>query len=91
MHSLWTIYRPHYQRILAEAAASEGAQFVFDAKITNADSETGTVNLSDGRRLQAHLIVGADGLLSLTKAFPKLSICRYMVQNSIQHTRMPRR
>ena len=58
---LWTIYRPDYQRILAEAAKSEGAEFVFSAKVKVADADTGIVELVDGRRFEADLIVGADG------------------------------
>ena len=58
---LWTIYRPDYQRILAEAAKSEGAEFFFSAKVKDADKDTGIVSLFDGRRFEADLIVGADG------------------------------
>ena len=79
---LWTIYRPDYQRILAETAASEGAEFVFSAKVQKADADSGTVDLDDGRQFQADLIVGADGLLGPNKWIPQLTFYRHMVQGA---------
>lgn len=61
--SLWTIYRPDYQRILADAAISEGAEFFFSAKVLEANADRGIVHLHDGRQLEADLVVGADGKL----------------------------
>ena len=61
IYRLWTIFRPDYQRLLADAATSEGAEFMFSAKVKRADPDTGVVDLFDGRRMEGDLIVGADG------------------------------
>ncbi|KAF2165870.1 hypothetical protein M409DRAFT_23602 [Zasmidium cellare ATCC 36951] len=65
---LWTIYRPDYQRILAEAAMSSGAKFTFSAKVEKVDSETGAVELRYGREFRGDLVVGADGVWSKVRS-----------------------
>ncbi|KAL9080964.1 MAG: hypothetical protein Q9157_000374 [Trypethelium eluteriae] len=74
---LWTIYRPHYQQLLAESAVSHGAELVFSAKAVKVDADTGTVYTTDGRCFKADLIVGADGIWS--KARAGIASCRDIV------------
>ena len=74
---LWTIYRPHYQKLLAEGAVSHGAEFVFSAKAMTVNSNTGTVSTTDGRHFTSDLIIGADGIWS--KARSGISSCRDIV------------
>lgn len=44
---------------------SAGAKFTFSAKVDKVDSETGIVELRDGREISGDLVVGADGLMLL--------------------------
>ena len=50
------------------------------------DADTGIVDLNDCRRIQADLIVGADGLLGFSKPIPELTFYRHLVQSASQYT-----
>ena len=57
----WNIHRADYQNVLAKAAEKYGAKLIFSADVVNVDVDTATVRLSDGREMNADVIVGADG------------------------------
>ena len=61
-HSYWQIYRPDFQKLLAEGALGYGAQIQFDAKVMVVDVEAGSVILSDGTILTVDLVICADGM-----------------------------
>jgi 2-polyprenyl-6-methoxyphenol hydroxylase-like FAD-dependent oxidoreductase len=59
----YAILRTHLHRTLADAAVAEGAEIVTDSPVREATPDGGLV-LDSGRRLQADLVIGADGVNS---------------------------
>jgi salicylate hydroxylase len=60
------IHRAQMVRVLGEAAQAAGAQLRFEAPVTAVHPEAGAVELAD-QVLRADLIIGADGLHSVTR------------------------
>jgi salicylate hydroxylase len=60
----WLIHRADYQKILYDAAVEAGVHFSLGCHVESVDDNEATIMLRDGRRLQADLIVGADGIRS---------------------------
>jgi hypothetical protein len=67
------IHRADYQVLLYEAAKQSGATIVLGAVVDHVDERAPAVTLQDGRRIEADLIVGADGISSFYY-FPFLSL-----------------
>lgn len=57
------------QETFAEVAAERGVEIVFNSKVTSIDKSNSAVILKDGTRMEADLIVGADGKYSSLKSF----------------------
>jgi len=64
----WTVYRPDFQDLLAEAAAKEGVKIRCGCRVRSVDDETGSLTLEDGTTETADLIIGADGIRSRTRS-----------------------
>jgi geranylgeranyl reductase family protein len=60
--------RARFDLALVEAAAARGAEVIDGAPVSAVDPLAGTVTLSDGRRLSARVIIGADGAPSVCRA-----------------------
>ncbi|CAK3781154.1 FAD NAD(P)-binding domain-containing [Lecanosticta acicola] len=61
----WQVYRPDFQRLLAEACYREGPskiRFVFNARVKSLSLETSTIHFSDDSSVSADLIIAAGGL-----------------------------
>lgn len=70
----WNINRKDYQRVLADAAQSDGVKIIFGVDITHIDVDTCTITCSDSRKFHANVIIGADGMKSVVRQhIPKLS------------------
>lgn len=68
-HPFWMVHRARLHAALLEAAtAAEGpgspTEVHLNARVTTIDSDLGAVQTADGRRFDADLIVGADGVRS---------------------------
>jgi 2-polyprenyl-6-methoxyphenol hydroxylase-like FAD-dependent oxidoreductase len=59
----YAILRTHLHRTLANTAIAAGAEIVTDSPVREATADGGLV-LANGRRLQADLVIGADGVNS---------------------------
>ncbi|KAK8105666.1 uncharacterized protein PG998_003860 [Apiospora kogelbergensis] len=61
-----------YQSVLLSEAIRDGAEVMLDAEVIGVEqsqSTRQTVSLKDGRRIEADVVVGADGLWSLMREF----------------------
>jgi salicylate hydroxylase len=58
---VWTCSRFGFQKVFRQVAEERGIKVEFSTTIENVDVETTTVVLPDGRKLDADLIIGADG------------------------------
>ncbi|KAK4495324.1 hypothetical protein PRZ48_013655 [Zasmidium cellare] len=63
----WQVYRPDFQRLLAEAVERKQAQgadvkILFNQRVQHVDHATGTITFQDGRTSPADLVIAADGL-----------------------------
>lgn len=65
---LWCLHRAQLQQALASRAKSLGAEIRLNARVSHVDPDMGTVELESGEIVQGQLIVGADGLWSVTRA-----------------------
>ncbi|EEP76553.1 conserved hypothetical protein [Uncinocarpus reesii 1704] len=63
----WLIHRADYQRILFDAAKEAGAKILLGTPVDSIDERAPAAILTDGRRLVADLIIGADGIRSKTR------------------------
>ena len=63
----WLVHRIDYQQVLARAAIELGVVIEFDKKVRSADTGNRVVHLHDGTAVQADLIIGADGIHSVTR------------------------
>lgn len=64
VHRYWLIHRADYQKILYDAAIKAGVHFSLGCHVEGVDEKETTLILKDGQRLQADLIIGADGIRS---------------------------
>lgn len=60
--------RNRYDVYWLSKALSAGAVLMAPAKVVQVDPETGHLTLSDGRRIRAELIIGADGVASKVRS-----------------------
>lgn len=56
------VYRPLYQRVLYEGAIREGVEVRFDSRVEVVDEKSPSITLSTGEKIEADLIIGADGV-----------------------------
>ncbi|KAH6675743.1 hypothetical protein B0J14DRAFT_538320 [Halenospora varia] len=63
----WGFSRFKLQEMLAKAAGERGVKISFGCEVTGVDTDATSVTLKDGRVLKADLIVGADGIHSITR------------------------
>jgi 2-polyprenyl-6-methoxyphenol hydroxylase-like FAD-dependent oxidoreductase len=63
--------------VFRKVAEERGVNIEFSAPIETVDIEKTIVVLRDGRRLEADLIIGADGEEWLSSTFDHLSLTRY--------------
>ncbi|KAL1966637.1 hypothetical protein VTN77DRAFT_4048 [Rasamsonia byssochlamydoides] len=66
-HPYWLIHRADYQALLYEAAKQAGATVILGTMVDRVDARAPAVILQDGRRIEADVIVGADGIRSRTR------------------------
>lgn len=59
--SYWQIFRPDFQRVLAEHAVGLGVEIQYDCRVFNVDCENGSLGLESGLKLNSDLIICADG------------------------------
>jgi salicylate hydroxylase len=57
----WQIYRPDFQKVLAEGALKAGAKILFGKHVVQMDTEEGYVKLEDGTSLTGDVVICADG------------------------------
>lgn len=70
----WLVHRIDYQQVLARAATELGVTIVFDKKVGSVDALKQVIHLQDGSAEKADLIIGADGIHSITrKSIPALT------------------
>lgn len=55
------MYRPDFQKLLADGALKAGARIEYSSHVTDMDVEKGSIILGDGVTIAADLIVCADG------------------------------
>lgn len=61
MHRYWQIYRPDFQKLLADGAVKAGAKIEYGSAVRDVDVENGSLTLGDGLTITADLVVCADG------------------------------
>lgn len=84
---IWTCSRFGYQKVFRQAAEERGITVEFSAPIETVDIENTIVVLRDGRRMQADLIVGADGKYVCQCIEFHLMIYRDRLDDSTTHSR----
>ena len=62
-----TLKRSALADVLAREASGRGAQVRYGARVASVDAAAGAVVLQDGERLEADVVVGADGVRSLVR------------------------
>lgn len=86
----WAITRPRLHAILAAAAADSGVEVVTGSRATGADP-AGALLLEDGTRLEADLVVGADGAGSAVRnSLPALKQERRRYSDGVCRLLIPR-
>ncbi|KAH8676586.1 hypothetical protein BGZ60DRAFT_526026 [Tricladium varicosporioides] len=63
----WGFSRFKLQEMLVKVARERGVSISFGSEVTGVDTYTTSVTLKDGRVLKADLIIGADGIHSITR------------------------
>ncbi|KAK7885859.1 hypothetical protein LTR67_010211 [Exophiala xenobiotica] len=63
----WLIHRADYQLVLYKAALAAGVLVHLNSRVVSVDESAPSVMLRDGRKLFADLVVGADGIRSVTR------------------------
>ena len=68
----WQVYRPDFQKLLAEgvekvkaslpADSEQRIQILYNQRVKTVDHETGTITFENGRTESADLVIAADGL-----------------------------
>jgi 2-polyprenyl-6-methoxyphenol hydroxylase-like FAD-dependent oxidoreductase len=58
----WTVHRADYQQVLYEGAKDKGVIIRLGSRVVSVDDEHTAVVLQSGERVEADLIVGADGM-----------------------------
>ena len=58
----WSIFRPDFQRVLAESAVREGVAIHYGRTVVDIDPYAGSVDLGSGREESADVIICADGM-----------------------------
>ena len=64
----WLIHRADFQRLLYDAAISQGAKVFLGSPVASVDTSVPSVTLVTGETLKADVVVGADGIRSKTRA-----------------------
>ena len=73
----WLVHRIDYQQVLARAATELGVIVEFDKKVRSVDAVKQLIHLQDGSAVKADLIIGADGIHSITRtSIPALTDVR---------------
>lgn len=62
------IHRADYHEVLLDEATRLGAEITLNAKVTKVELDAGVVTLENGRIVTADVVVGADGLWSVSRA-----------------------
>lgn len=79
MSRYWQIYRPDCQRLLADGARKAGATIEYCREVLKVDAEQGTVYLTDGKIIEADIVVCADGIGKSSGPFN-------LIANGARHT-----
>jgi 2-methyl-3-hydroxypyridine 5-carboxylic acid dioxygenase len=86
----WAITRPKLHALLAEAARAAGVEIVTGSRAVGAEP-SGVLLLADGTRLEADLVVGADGAGSAVRnSLPDLTQERKKYQDGVCRVLIPR-
>lgn len=85
-----TFLRRHLHRVLAERAASLGVEIVTSSPVTGATPE-GELQMADGSRLKADLVVAADGVRSAVRESLRLTRRMVDLQDGCLRHLVPRR
>lgn len=84
----YRISRQHLVNVLADAARERGVEMVVGSEVSGATAEGGLV-LGDGRRLEADLVVGADGVNSRVRDALGLRAERTLLPDGAMRLVMP--
>ncbi|CZR68717.1 uncharacterized protein PAC_18616 [Phialocephala subalpina] len=66
-YPFYTIHRADYQQVLWETAKEKGVTLHLGCRVVSVEDETTTVVLRSGERIEADLIIGADGVKSTVR------------------------
>jgi 2-polyprenyl-6-methoxyphenol hydroxylase-like FAD-dependent oxidoreductase len=83
------VRRPMYQRFLYEAAVREGVKVRFGCRVESISDPSLSITLSSGEKIEADLIVGADGESIPFSSFNQIKMLRF--PHRYQVNRAPRR
>lgn len=75
------MYRPDFQKLLADGAVKAGAKIEYNSAVTDIDVETGSLTLANGSTATADLIVCVDGKDPMHHSLRGLLI--YILRHSI--------
>ena len=85
----WRIGRRHLIEVLSARAARAGVEIVTESAVAGADPR-GELVLSDGRRLRADLVVGADGVHSAVRASLGIGVSRSVRRDGAMRVLVPK-
>lgn len=63
----WNVHRADFHRAMVEVAEKNGVDLILSACVTGVNFDNNSVYLADGRSFFGDLIIGADGLKSVTR------------------------
>ncbi|ORY24553.1 hypothetical protein BCR39DRAFT_486220 [Naematelia encephala] len=64
----WVVHRAHLHQALLDRAVELGAKVHVDSRVTHVDFDAGTVTVKNGRKYSGDLVLGCDGLKSITRS-----------------------
>jgi len=67
-HPWMLVHRVHLHAALCKAAIERGADLRYSCRVAAVDAQNATVTLADGTKFQGDLVVGADGVSSISRA-----------------------
>lgn len=81
------VQRRHYDHHWLRKAQSAGAELMTGIAVAQVEPDTGTLVLADGRRVQAQIIIGADGVWSkVRRAIPSQRALKRAWRNNLAAT-----
>ena len=66
-HPWMLVHRVHLHAALCKAAVERGADLQYSRRVAAVDAQNAAVTLADGTELQGDLIIGADGVSSISR------------------------